>query len=85
MDLDPKIFDAPIRSDLLYTVNVAQLAARRSGTAAVKNRALVSGGGIKPLGKGSERVWNGRKSGVLVWALVVWAKPVLPPNSTVGR
>ena len=48
MDLDPKIFDAPIRSDLLFTVNVAQQAARRSGTAAVKNRALVSGGGQKP-------------------------------------
>jgi len=48
MDLDPKIFDAPIRSDLLFAVNVAQLAARRSGTAAVKNRALVSGGGQKP-------------------------------------
>jgi large subunit ribosomal protein L4 len=48
MDLDPKIFDAPIRSDLLFTVNVAQQAAKRSGTAAVKNRALVSGGGQKP-------------------------------------
>jgi len=48
MDLDPKIFDAPIRGDLLFTVNVAQLAAKRSGTAAVKNRALVSGGGAKP-------------------------------------
>ncbi len=47
-DLDPKIFDAPIRSDLLFTVNVAQQAAKRSGTAAVKNRALVSGGGQKP-------------------------------------
>ena len=47
-DLDPKIFDAPIRSDLLFTVNVAQQAAKRSGTAAVKNRANVSGGGIKP-------------------------------------
>jgi large subunit ribosomal protein L4 len=48
MDLDPKIFDAPIRSDLLHTLSIAQLASRRSGTAAVKNRALVSGGGIKP-------------------------------------
>src|SRR5262245_63095122 len=47
-DLDPKIFDAPIRSDLLFTVNVAQQAAKRSGTAAVKNRAGVSGGGQKP-------------------------------------
>ena len=48
MDLDPKVFGAPIRGDLLHTVNVAQLAGRRSGTAAVKNRANVSGGGIKP-------------------------------------
>jgi len=48
MELDPKIFDAPIRGDLLHTISVAQLAARRSGTAAVKSRAQVSGGGIKP-------------------------------------
>ena len=48
MELDPKIFEAPIRGDLLHTVSVAQLAARRSGTAAVKSRAQVSGGGIKP-------------------------------------
>ena len=48
MELDPRIFDAPIRGDLLHTVSVAQLAARRSGTAAVKSRAQVSGGGIKP-------------------------------------
>src|SRR5215471_20826408 len=48
MDLDPKVFGAPIRGDLLHTVNVAQLAGRRSGTAAVKNRHTVSGGGIKP-------------------------------------
>jgi large subunit ribosomal protein L4 len=48
MELDPKIFDAPIRGDLLHTVSVAQLAAKRSGTAAVKSRAQVSGGGIKP-------------------------------------
>ena len=48
MDLDPKVFGAPIRGDLLHTVNLAQLAGRRSGTAAVKNRANVSGGGVKP-------------------------------------
>jgi large subunit ribosomal protein L4 len=48
MELDPKIFEAPIRQDLLHTVTIAQLAARRSGTAAVKSRAQVSGGGIKP-------------------------------------
>jgi large subunit ribosomal protein L4 len=48
MDLDPKVFGAPVRSDLLFTVNLAQQAAQRSGTASVKNRANVSGGGIKP-------------------------------------
>jgi large subunit ribosomal protein L4 len=48
MELDPRIFDAPIRGDLLHTVSIAQLAARRSGTAAVKSRAQVSGGGQKP-------------------------------------
>lgn len=46
--LDSRVFEAPIRPDLIHQVVVAQLAARRSGTAATKNRALVSGGGTKP-------------------------------------
>ena len=46
--LDPEIFQAPIRPDLLHSVVTAQLAARRRGTHATKSRALVSGGGIKP-------------------------------------
>ncbi len=46
--LDPKIFEAPVRADLIHTVVVSQDAARRSGTHATKNRALVSGGGRKP-------------------------------------
>jgi large subunit ribosomal protein L4 len=48
MNLDPEIFQAPIRPDLLHTVVTAQLAGRRRGTHATKSRALVSGGGIKP-------------------------------------
>jgi large subunit ribosomal protein L4 len=48
MDLDPHIFQAPVRTDLLHTVVVAQLAARRAGTHATRSRALVSGGGVKP-------------------------------------
>jgi large subunit ribosomal protein L4 len=48
MNLDPEIFQAPIRPDLLHTVVTAQLADRRRGTHATKSRALVSGGGIKP-------------------------------------
>ncbi len=47
-DLDARIFDAPVRPDLMHAAVVAQLAARRAGTHATKNRALVSGGGRKP-------------------------------------
>lgn len=47
-NLSERVFDAPYRPDLIHTVVVAQAAARRSGTAATKNRALVSGGGRKP-------------------------------------
>ncbi len=47
-ELDSRVFDAPVRPDLIHGVVVAQQSARRSGTAATKNRALVSGGGRKP-------------------------------------
>jgi large subunit ribosomal protein L4 len=44
----------------MHTVVVAQMAARRSGTAATKNRALVSGGGRKPYRqKGTGRARQG--------------------------
>ncbi len=60
MSLDPEIFDAPVRADLLHTVVTAQLAARRSGTHATRNRALVSGGGRKPYKqKGTGRARQG--------------------------
>lgn len=59
-DLDPKIFQAPVRRDLLHAVVVSQLAARRSGTAATRNRAAVSGGGAKPYRqKGTGRARQG--------------------------
>ena len=60
MDLDGKIFDAPVRTDLLHAVASAQRAARRRGTAATKNRSLVSGGGAKPYRqKGTGRARQG--------------------------
>lgn len=46
--LDPKIFEAPVRADLIHAVVVGQNAARRRGTHATKNRSRVSGGGRKP-------------------------------------
>jgi large subunit ribosomal protein L4 len=60
MELDSKIFDAPVRTDLLHTVVVGQLASRRRGTAATKSRAMVSGGGAKPFKqKGTGRARQG--------------------------
>lgn len=48
VDLPPEIFGAPLRTHLLYETVKMQLAGRRSGTAATKTRAFVSGGGKKP-------------------------------------
>ena len=60
MQLDPKVFEAPIRKDLFHTVIVAQLAGERRGTVATKNRSLVSGGGRKPYRqKGTGRARQG--------------------------
>ncbi len=44
----PALFGAEVRSHVLHTAVVNQLANRRAGTAATKNKALVSGGGKKP-------------------------------------
>ena len=58
--LDSRVFDAPVRPDLLHAVIVAQDAGQRAGTAATKNRALVSGGGRKPYRqKGTGRARQG--------------------------
>jgi large subunit ribosomal protein L4 len=48
IDVSDTIFDAPVREHLFYDVVRMQLAGRRSGTAATKTRAEVSGGGKKP-------------------------------------
>jgi large subunit ribosomal protein L4 len=58
--LEENVFEAPVRTDLLHAVTVSQLAARRRGTAATKNRSLVSGGGRKPhRQKGTGRARHG--------------------------
>ncbi len=58
--LDSRVFDAPIREDLIHAVVVAQQGSRRSGTASTKNRAAVSGGGRKPWRqKGTGRARHG--------------------------
>jgi large subunit ribosomal protein L4 len=48
VELDASVFEAPVRTHLLHAEVRRQLAARRRGTHASKNRHAVSGGGIKP-------------------------------------
>ena len=48
VELRPSVFEAPVRAHLFHAEVRRQLAARRAGTHATKNRAGVSGGGAKP-------------------------------------
>jgi large subunit ribosomal protein L4 len=48
VELDPAIFEVRVRPHLFHAEVRRQLAARRAGTHATKNRAGVSGGGVKP-------------------------------------
>ncbi len=48
VELDERVFRAEVKPHLLHDVVRMQLAGRRSGTASVKNRAMVSGSGKKP-------------------------------------
>jgi len=59
----PSLFSAEIRPHLLHAAVVNQLANKRAGTAATKNKALVSGGGKKPFkqkGTGRARAGSNR-------------------------
>ena len=48
VELDDRVFDAEIKSNLIHDVVRMQLASQRKGSASTKNRALVRGGGAKP-------------------------------------
>jgi large subunit ribosomal protein L4 len=48
IELNDKIFAAPIKEVAIHQAAVRQLANRRQGTAATKTRGVVSGGGAKP-------------------------------------
>ncbi|HLS74746.1 MAG TPA: 50S ribosomal protein L4 [Actinomycetaceae bacterium] len=59
-ELPAAIFDVPTNVPLIHQVVVAQLAAARRGTASVKTRAEVRGGGAKPYRqKGTGRARQG--------------------------
>lgn len=55
IQLDDKIFGAPVKKTLIHEIVTMQLANKRQGTAATKNKALVRGGGKKP--------WKQKKTG----------------------
>ncbi|NJB69495.1 large subunit ribosomal protein L4 [Desulfobaculum xiamenense] len=48
LSLAPEVFEVPVRPEILNLVVRAQRASQRAGTHLVKNRALCSGGGVKP-------------------------------------
>jgi len=48
VELDPAVFEAPIKPHLFHAEVRRQLARRQRGTHSSKNRSAVSGGGVKP-------------------------------------
>lgn len=59
----PGVFGVEVKSHLLHTAVVNQLANKRAGTVATKNKSLVSGGGVKPFkqkGTGRARAGSNR-------------------------
>lgn len=63
LELSEEVFGGRIRTDLIWESVVQQNAADRRGTHATKNRAAVSGGGIKPYkqkGTGRPQVGSSR-------------------------
>lgn len=60
VELDPAVFEAPVRPHLFHAEVRRQLAGRRAGTHSTKNRSRVSGGGAKPYRqKGTGRARQG--------------------------
>jgi large subunit ribosomal protein L4 len=60
VELDARVFGAPVKEHLLWAVVRYQLAARRAGTHATKGRSDVAGGGKKPFKqKGTGRARQG--------------------------
>lgn len=60
VEVQPGLFDAPLKKGALYHTTVAQRARRRLGTASTKGRSFVRGGGAKPWPqKGTGRARHG--------------------------
>jgi large subunit ribosomal protein L4 len=62
VDLPEVLFNAEVNTALMHQAATAQLAARRTGTAATKTRGMVAGGGAKPYRqKGTGRARQGSR------------------------
>lgn len=60
VELAAEVFEAPVKPHLFHAEVTRQLASRRAGTHATKNRSAVSGGGAKPYRqKGTGRARQG--------------------------
>jgi len=60
VELDPVVFEAPVKPHLFHAEVRRQMSGRRSGNHSTKNRAAVSGGGAKPFRqKGTGRARQG--------------------------
>jgi large subunit ribosomal protein L4 len=67
VELPEAVFGAPVKPHLLHHVVVAQLAARRAGTASTKTRKEVAGSGKKPYRqKGTGRARRGSEQSPLL-------------------
>jgi len=63
VDLPEVLFNAEVNEALIHQAVIAQLAARRTGTASTKTRGMVRGGGAKPYRqKGTGRARQGSRS-----------------------
>ncbi len=63
LELNDEVFGGRVKTDLIWEAVVQENASERRGTHATKNRALVSGGGIKPYkqkGTGRPQVGSSR-------------------------
>ena len=63
LELNDELFGGRVKNDLIWESVVQENASERRGTHATKNRALVSGGGIKPYkqkGTGRPQVGSSR-------------------------
>ncbi len=62
LDLEDRVFNAPVKQHLLHEVVRAQRASRRSGSASAKERNAITGGGRKPYRqKGTGRARQGTR------------------------